>query len=297
MRIARTAAFLALVAAAAAAAPSARADGPPGIGECLGAAESSLKLKTEHKLKAARAQLLICSSQACPGEVRQECMKRIAEVNEASATIVLAAKDGAGRELSSVKVSIDGVQVTDHLDGSALPVDPGSHEFKFEVAGQPPVTQTIILHEGEKDRRETVNMGGGAPLPPTPRGNEETGPGPTAGAPPPEADGSTQRLLGIVAGGVGVAGLAVGSIFGLLASSAWSNAKKDCPNAPVCGSQKPIEERSSALTAATISTVGFIAGGVLAGAGVVLFLTAPKSGAPQTGIVARPGGLAVTGTF
>ena len=146
-----------------------RADGP-GIGECLSSAESWLKLKQEHKLKAARAQLLICSSASCPGEVRNECMKRVEEVNAASPTIVFSVKDLGGNELDKVKVTADGQVVADRLDGSAISVDPGAHEFKFEAAGAPPLTKTIILHEGEKDRKENIVVQAGTP--PKEKGNE-----------------------------------------------------------------------------------------------------------------------------
>jgi hypothetical protein len=291
----RATVVVALVAAGASVAPPARA-GDPAIGDCLLAAEASLKLRAEHKLRVTRTQLLVCSSPSCPAEVRQECMKRIDEVNAAAPTIVLAVKNGAGKELAAVKVTVDGQVIADHLDGSALAVDPGAHEFTFETAGMPPLTETIILHEGEKDRRETVLLGGAqparAPVEATPQepGSDQT----TSSAPP--GTGNTQRIIGLVTGGVGVAGLAVGTIFGILASSSWKSAQSDCPGHTGCGSQA-MNEHSTAVTDATVSTVGFIAGGVLAATGVVLYLTAPKSGAPQVGLEARPNGFAITGGF
>ncbi len=291
----RATAIVALVTAGASVAPPARA-GDPAIGDCLLAAEASLKLRAEHKLRVTRTQLLVCSSPSCPAEVRQECMKRIDEVNAAAPTIVLAVKNGAGKELAAVKVTVDGQVIADHLDGSALAVDPGAHEFTFETAGMPPLTETIILHEGEKDRRETVLLGGAQPARAAVQATPEGEPGESS---PPAAQpgtGSTQRVLGIVTGGVGVAGLAVGTIFGVLASSAWKTAQNECPTHTGCPSQA-INDRSSALTDATVSTVGFIAGGVLAATGVVLFLTAPKSGAPQVGLQVRPDGFAITGGF
>jgi hypothetical protein len=296
----RPLAFAALLGAVTTAAPALRADAPPGIGECLSSAESSLKLKQEHKLKASRAQLLVCSSPSCPGEVRNECMKRIEEVNSASPSIVLSVRDLGGNELSQVKVTLDGQVVADHLDGSALSVDPGSHEFKFETSVAPPLTKTIILHEGEKDRKENVVVQGGTP-PPKEKGSEggQSNVGVAAGPPPDTNPGGTQRVLGLVAGGVGVAGLALGTVFGVLASSSFSAAKKDCPMHPTCTStqQNAVDEQKTASGDATISTVGFIAGGVLAATGAVLFFTAPKASSPQVGVVVRPDGFAVTGTF
>jgi hypothetical protein len=295
-RVARSrtqAAVLAAVfsALASAAAPARAAD--PGIGECLSAAESSLKLRSDHKLRAARAQLLVCTSQSCPLEVRQECVKRIDEVNAASPTIVLAVKTPAGRDIAAVKVTVDGQVVAEHLDGSAIAIDPGSHEFSFEVQGEATVTQTIILHEGEKERRETVVIGKPAEAP-----TAVVGP-PGAPAPAPESPASGSSVLrpvGLVIGGVGVAGIGVGAVFGALASSAWKSATRDCSSHTNC-SPSSMNEHNTAVTDATISTVAFIAGGVLAAGGVTLFFIAPSSPAATVGLRATPGGLLVTGEF
>jgi hypothetical protein len=102
-------------------------------------------------------------------------------------------------------------------------------------------------------------------------------------APPAEEptsnNGSVQRTLGWVGVGVGVAGLAVGGIFGLTAMSKASEASNDgCKGSTCTGAHAGagVQATKDGLTDATISTVGFVAGGVLAAAGVVLVLTAPS---------------------
>ena len=88
-------------------------------------------------------------------------------------------------------------------------------------------------------------------------------------------------------GGVGVAGLVVGSLFGAVASSKWSAAKSDCGAG--CGPTAPAQgEKSTASSDATISTVAFVVGGVLAAGGVVLYLTAPSRTASGTGLRIAP---------
>jgi hypothetical protein len=83
--------------------------------------------------------------------------------------------------------------------------------------------------------------------------------------------------------GVGAAGLAVGAIFGLTAMSKANEATNDGCHGSICtGNGSPtlaaqgVKASKDGLTDATISTAGFIAGGVLAAAGVVLVLTAPS---------------------
>jgi serine/threonine-protein kinase len=90
---------------------------------------------------------------------------------------------------------------------------------------------------------------------------------------------STQRVVGIVVGSVGVVGIGVGSFFGLRAK-----AKKDdsldnghCPNNPNVCDQTGTDLRNQARTSATIATVSMIAGGAALAGGIVLFLTAPHA--------------------
>jgi hypothetical protein len=285
-----------LVAATSAAPPAHAAD--PTISDCLTAAEASLKLRADHKLRLTRTQLLVCASPACPGEIRQECMKRIDEVNAAAPTLVLAVKNTAGHELVAVKVTVDGQVMATHLDGSALAIDPGAHEFTFEASGLPPLTQTIILHEGEKDRREVVVLRGtSAPASATGASAQpdSSGGASSAESAPPGA-GKGQRVAGAVLGAFGIAGLAGGGVFGVLASSGWKSAQNECPGHAGCSPQA-IKDRSNAVTEAMLSTVGFIAGGVLLAGGVTIYLTAPKSGSVPVGLEVRPGGLALQGGF
>ena len=90
---------------------------------------------------------------------------------------------------------------------------------------------------------------------------------PGATEPPPGGDEGGLNgltLAGFAVGGVGVVGLALGAIMGVSASSTASGAEDDpelCPNKQ-CTSAG-LDEIESAKSSATISTVGFIAGGVL----------------------------------
>jgi hypothetical protein len=82
---------------------------------------------------------------------------------------------------------------------------------------------------------------------------------------------------------VGVAGIAVGSVFGLLASSSASSSKNaGCPNCTPAQFTQATSDYNSASDDATISTVAFVAGGAALAAGAILFFTAPK--ATTTGI-------------
>ena len=91
---------------------------------------------------------------------------------------------------------------------------------------------------------------------------------------------NTRRALGITLGVVGLGGMAAGAIFGILAKSTYDQTTRECGGtvrtcADPTGSFHM--DYNSAQNQATVSTVAFIAGGVLFAAGAVIFLTAPSS--------------------
>ncbi|HEX7601685.1 MAG TPA: hypothetical protein VF316_08775, partial [Polyangiaceae bacterium] len=112
----------------------------------------------------------------------------------------------------------------------------------------------------------------------TPGGPAGPGAGVPDQPPAPVSGSSTQKTAGFVVGGLGVVGLVLGGVFGGLASSKASSAKSDatlCPN-KVC-TPAGRDAVNSASGMATISTIGFIGGGVALAAGAVLILTAGPS--------------------
>jgi hypothetical protein len=102
---------------------------------------------------------------------------------------------------------------------------------------------------------------------------------PTKPASKQEDDGSGQRTIGFIVGGVGIAGLAVGGITGLMAMSKNSDAKDKCPTEGACANQAGVDANDSAKSLGLVSTIAFGAGAALVIGGAVLVFTAPKSGA------------------
>lgn len=110
--------------------------------------------------------------------------------------------------------------------------------------------------------------------------------------------GASRRTLGLAIGGVGLASVASGVVFGILTLDKKNTLESQCGgsigacNAP----NRSLEaENEAARTTASISTVSFIVGGAALLGGLALYLTAPSSNGPKTGIRVGPG--AVSGTF
>jgi hypothetical protein len=280
----------------------------PTTADCIGASDASIKANNEHKLRAARSQLLVCAAASCPADIRKECVSRVEQLNAAIPTIIFQAKDGAGTDVIAVKVTMDAEVIADHLEGTALSIDPGKHTFVFETAGQPAVTEQLVIQQGEKDRRERVVFGPMAAHlspPPCPPGTApDMSPGVHACLPieqdHPQIEGhpeglGTQEILAIVAGGVGVVGLGIGTVTGAIALSKKSDAQNACPGSQ-CTTQDGVNKWGDAASTGNVSTVALIIGGVGVAGAAVLWFTAP-SGGSSTQLGFGPGVVQVKGTW
>jgi hypothetical protein len=210
----------------------------------------------------------------------------------------------------NAQVTLDGVEIDTAVLGTALPVDPGKHTIEAKAPGKKTFTTSVETAERTKnapvvDVPALEDEAEGA-APPTPTPTATSTPTPTAPPPPPptpartietpnngEALLTSQKLIGIGVGAVGVVAIGVGAIFGLRTQSKWADAVTRCSARFECDATG-VGLASDAKTSGTISTVAFVAGGLLATAGAVLFFTAP---AQPVRIGVGPRSVAVGGTF
>ncbi len=181
--------------------------------------------------------------------------------------------------------------------GTALPSDGGSHVVVATAPGKKKLSLTV-----------NVPKQGGAVTLTIPKLEDEERIAPTVVVTtPPISNGSGRRVVGLTIGGVGLAGIVVGSVAGLIATLDW-NASNSTDNGcnsgtTTCLTQHGIDLRSSAQTWATVSTVGLIAGAALAVTGLIVLLTAPKTSRSPSAWTVTPtptfsgGALVVIGRF
>jgi hypothetical protein len=177
---------------------------------------------------------------------------------------------GADTSVPGLEITRDGTPVPQGLWGSPVPVDPGTHTIAATAPGYTREEVTIQV-EGEAVVA-TVSIPHISKLPPsaTPAGPGKDGP---ASAPL----SSPLRPLGIATAIVGVAGLGVGATFGALAISKKDELSKLGCDATTCPTNQGASTSREGMTFATVSDIGFIAGGALLVTGVTLFLAAPKA--------------------
>lgn len=105
----------------------------------------------------------------------------------------------------------------------------------------------------------------------------------------------TRKIIALVSGGVGVAGLAVGTIFGVKAMGSKSDADKAC-SGNVCSTDAGVTAGNDAHAAGNVATIGMVVGAVGIAGGLALWFTAPKEGpAVQAGL--GPGTVQIRGAW
>lgn len=226
--------------------------------QCATAADQAQQLRDEGKYRRAREQLLVCARNACPAPIKRDCLEWLTQVESISPTVVFAAKEGT-KDLSEVKVSVDGAPVTDRLDGKPVQMDLGKHTVKFEYQGQTK-EEEVVIGAGQKNRSVTVTFGATT--------SEPVGP-----TPPPPAPAKEQRSLVpvVILGGIGVVALGSFAFFGLSGKSDVSDLEaENCK--PHCSQDRVDKARSKLIIADVSLGIGIVSLGVA----TILILTRPK---------------------
>ena len=223
--------------------------------------------------------------------------------------------DALGPKVSRIRVKValangraDGFTITrdDIVVGEAqwgelVPLDPGPHVLTAKAQGRKPWTSRIDIGTVAQELEVVVPE-----LEPEPDAPATAGARAPDGAPSTAASrlddkrGEGQRTAGIVLTGGGVVGVVVGSAFGLVSIAKGNEADKECapPDFKLCNA-KGVEAGNSAQGAGSVSTVAFVAGGLLLTGGLVLYFTAPSGSsiglAPS--VSTQSASLGVTGRF
>ena len=237
-----------------------------------------------------------------------------AAVTRDSPRISQAVIQDAGRELQALRprvpklvinvggatpaeVTMDGTRIAPGSLGVPRPADPGRHVLRARAPGFAPAEATVTLAEGTARPRLALALAPGEEALRLPwRRRRQRQEARRRCIPPLDnlrnlrtlrrsvhldnATGSSRSSPEVL----GWLDFALGGVFGAQAISSNNSSKADCLQA----SPKPIYPpgltlRSNAQSQATVSTAAFVAGGVLAAGGVVLWLTAPSSKVAGTG--------------
>jgi hypothetical protein len=220
---------------------------------CIAAHEQAQQLRTDKKPHAAKDKFIACAKSECPVVVRKECTDQIQAMDQIAPTVTLAALDDKGGADIAVKVTLDGQEVAQKLDGSALDVEPGDHTFVFARASDgKTLEQNVLVAEGDKDRKIVADFQ--TLLPPKP-------PPP----PPPVAAKKEIPLLAYVAGGVGVAGLLSFTAFSIIGRGKENDLSHSCSPHCTPSQVSPVkQDYAIGDISLIVGVIGLVAGVVIA---------------------------------
>lgn len=206
----------------------------------------------------------------------------VGAVSARIANVVITIEGGA----ANPTVTIDNQPISAAGLGLKRPIDPGAHVVKAEAPGYKPAEASFQVSEAGlaeaklKLEKSPDAVAGGAPA-----GDNQN---------PAVIDSKKGggKTLAYVAFGVGAVGLAFGAVTGILALGKHGDLSDQCPG-DKCTSDKQ-SDIDSYKTMGTLSTVGFIVGGVGIAAGAVLWFTAPKEGSAKNDAPGAPKKIPVT---
>lgn len=254
----------------------------PENADCESAISRGRALREKGQLKAASDLFIVCSQPSCPGSVSQECTTLFSETQKLRPSVALVAKD-KDRQLVDARVLMDGELLAERLDGRAVLIDPGPHEFRFEVAGRPPVVIQALIAEGEKNKVLVAEFSSSDPAPPAM----------PAPAVPAEQSGSSHRITpGVyVLGGVAVVAAIGGTTLRLIADSEFRDLERTCK--PYCTE----DDKSPTKTKYVLSTVAFGVGAAALVSAGVMYLVTGHSRSNESAIAVVPTSTGAIGTW
>lgn len=204
-----------------------------------------------------------------------------------------------------MEVKRDGVIVGTPEWGLAIPVDAGTHSVDAAAPGRKPwATSIVVSTEGATltvavptlERLPAAPVAVEAP-PEKPAGTSAEPPA-TMDAPPDERSPlGARRAVAIGTAAVGLAGIGVGTFFGLRSIGKHDDANRVCPD-PRCPTPAGADLWSDARSAGNVSTVAFVVGGVGIASAAVLWFTAKRNAsAPSAQLELTPRAVQLRGVW
>jgi hypothetical protein len=215
------------------------------------------------------------------------------------------------RAVAGLVLQRDGAPVEQAEWGVSMPIDSGPHVLLASAPGyQPWTTRVDIARDGLEVTVSVPQLEAVARpdvRPPSAALTAEPGSVPSIAAIVSPASnqspkGSTQRVVGVVVGGLGLVGVGVAAGFAVFAKNKYNQSLGDCLSANVCGSEG-LSLRSDARTAGDIATWTLALGAVALAGGVSLWIVSPRVEAPKPSsrvslaLAPTAGGAALRGTW
>ncbi len=130
---------------------------------CVTAFKKAKEHEGSGKLQESKDQLMSCAQAPCSSFIRQQCSSKYNQLESDTPSVVLIVTDASGSPRGDIRSAWTVRSFAQQLDGRALSVDPGMHEFTFAADGVVFATQKIMIVQGQRNRFITalLRAGGG----------------------------------------------------------------------------------------------------------------------------------------
>ena len=255
--------------------------------QCIETHRQAQQAQNDGKLVHARELSRNCTALACPGLIVTDCARWLNDMEQRIPSVVFEVRLDGKPNLTATVVA-DGERVQEWTRGESLRLDPGEHQFRFEMAEHQPIIQNLLLAEGMRYRIVSVDFATEKPA--TPAVATPVAP-PLAAAPAVPSERPTPIIVYPLLG-VGAVGLGSFALFGLMGKSKQSDLENTCKPNCTDSDLKPMK---------TSYLIGDISLGVgvasLVAASVFYFGRQEKPPSTTVGFAPLPGGGAASASY
>jgi hypothetical protein len=195
--------------------------------QCIETHRQAQQAQNEEKLVHARELSRNCTALACPGLIVTDCARWLNDMEQRIPSVVFEVRLDGKPNLTATIVA-DGERVEEWTRGESLRLDPGEHQFRFEMAEHQPIIQNLLLAEGMRYRIVSVDFATEKPA--APAVANPVAPLPATAPPAAPAERPVPVIVYPLLG-VGAVGLGSFALFGLMGKSKQSDLENTCkPN-------------------------------------------------------------------
>jgi hypothetical protein len=125
---------------------------------CMAAYRSAQDSEQSGQLREARASWATCAKAVCGDFLQKECASHFTQLGSDIPSVVPFVTDAAGEPRADVQLRVDGELFASQLDGRALQINPGLHEFAFSTQAGVFATQKLMILQGQRNRLVSASL-------------------------------------------------------------------------------------------------------------------------------------------
>lgn len=144
-----------------------RAAAEDGTRDCSAVYDAGREAEASGDLHTASEFYQSCGVASCGNPVRHICEAMALRLELDAPSVIPLAKDAQGEPLVDAQVTMDGKLLAARLDGHALSVDPGLHEFVFTQGSEEFGRVRVVIAQGQRNRELWMSVPAAEPVQPT----------------------------------------------------------------------------------------------------------------------------------